>query len=40
MYHVAHFDLNLLQDHFLKQAHLMSEQPDLHVTAAEPEEGT
>jgi hypothetical protein len=42
MYHVAYVDLYLLQDHFPKQAHHMSEQPDIHVTVAEPEpeEGT
>jgi hypothetical protein len=33
MYHVAYLDLYLLQDHFPKQAHLMSEQPDLQVIA-------
>jgi hypothetical protein len=36
--HVAYFDLYLLQDHLPKQAHLVSEQPDLHVSVAEPEE--
>jgi hypothetical protein len=40
MYHVAYFDLYLSQVISPKQARLMSEQLDLHVTAVEPEEGT